>query len=97
MTREKYMFFILTNLMLCIFNLLPIYPLDGGKIMYELVNHFFTIKKNILKNIYITVQLILLFTLAFLSINYYNIQLFFLGVYFLSFTNENKYKNMELF
>ncbi|MBE5821758.1 MAG: hypothetical protein E7311_04125 [Clostridiales bacterium] len=96
-SRQKYMFFILSNLVLAIFNMLPIYPLDGGKILYELVYKFFYNKILIVRKIYFLLQVILLFGLAVFCINYSSIQLFFLGVYFLAFTSENKYKNMELF
>lgn len=95
--KERYIFFVLTNLALAIFNLIPLYPLDGGKIIYEIVNKFFYLKKTILKDLYIGIQIILLCLLAFFCINYSNVQLFFLGVYFLNFTRYDKYKNIELF
>lgn len=95
--KEKYVFCILTNLGLFIFNMLPIYPLDGGKILYEVINTFFYHKKIMLEKIYTFLQMILLLILSFFCINYSNIQLFFLGIYFLKFTIKDKYEKMELF
>ena len=95
--KERFLFFVLTNLGLFAFNMLPIYPLDGGKIIFEIINKFFYTKKLILKKCYTCFQIIFLFILAMFCINYSNVQLFFLGIYFLRFTIEDKYKNMELF
>lgn len=84
--KEKYIFFIFSNCVLFIFNIIPIYPLDGGKILYEILINKFYLNNLIIERLFSVFQIILLFVLAYLCINYSNIQLFFLGIYFLKFT-----------
>ena len=56
---------------LLFFNLLPIYPLDGGKIMNIVCGYFF----NYLKSFYITFLLSVIFIIIIIIYNIYNFNL----------------------
>lgn len=56
---------IYTNLILGIFNLLPILPLDGGKIFKECFNYFFGYKKSNIIVLNISKVLLIMFSLVY--------------------------------
>lgn len=57
--------FIIFNLILLLFNLLPIFPLDGSKIINLLLNKFISFKKSHIISIYLSI--IILFCLLVIS------------------------------
>lgn len=81
------------NLSIAFFNILPIYPLDGGRILqYYLGSKIGDLKASyVIKKISTVISLIL-FLLGFLQIIFipYNISLFCLGLYFIKI-NKNEY------
>ena len=58
------------NYTLLIFNLLPIYPLDGGRILNLVLNYFFPYKKSNLVVIFISVTIIFISLFFYRDINY---------------------------
>lgn len=69
------------NLSILIFNLLPIYPLDGGRIMNILFSYFFSYRKSYYLSIFISILISVLLVLFFCFYNYkFNIILMFLIV-----------------
>ena len=58
------------NYTLLIFNLLPIYPLDGGRILNLVLNYFFPYKKSNLLVIFISVTIIFISLFFYRDINY---------------------------
>ena len=72
-----------TNLILGIFNLLPILPLDGGKILKEFLNYFIGYKKSNIVVLNISKLLLVMFSLVYsiLIFKVKNIFLFFVIVY----------------
>ncbi len=83
---EEQIFFILCNLTLFIFNMLPIYPLDGGKILLEIIKN-----KKIIEIIQKTFCIILVIICIYMYINFQTIQLVFIGIYLLGFASLQKY------
>lgn len=55
---ETYMTFLYVNSAICLFNLLPVWPLDGGKLLFLL----FSLKYSFLRSHLLTLQFSLLFT-----------------------------------
>lgn len=88
-----------TNLSLCIFNLLPIIPLDGGNILREILkNKFNNINSNKVTLIISKVNLILLtFVYSILILKIKNITIFFLIMYlwYLNFIEDKKLEIVE--
>lgn len=84
--QEKYIFFVICNLLLFAFNILPIYPLDGGKILYETIS-----QKNTCEVVQKFFCLVLVIACIYMYINYQTIQVMFLGIYLLGFANLKKY------
>ena len=81
------------NSQMIFFNLLPIYPLDGGKIIYLLINYFVPF---CISNLIIVISfLLMIFLIIFLNIysfNYSNIMIYFLLIYYLfQFYRKRKY------
>lgn len=54
---------------LLIFNLLPIYPLDGGRLLNIVLNKFLSFKKSFIFSILLSVLIVIIF--IYLSIKYY--------------------------
>lgn len=69
------------NLSILVFNLLPIYPLDGGRILNIFISYFFSFRKSYYISIFLSIIISLLF-IYFLIINNYtfNIILMFIIV-----------------
>lgn len=70
MTYRNYSIFKTYHYTLLLFNLLPIYPLDGGRILNVITNYFFPYKKG--NKIVITVSIIMIATalLLYKSLNF---------------------------
>ena len=83
-----YNYFTFINYFIIIFNLLPIYPLDGSKILNVFFNKITTFKNSILLSIIISYLCIIILSFLLFYINI----LFFLMFIFL-FNEVNKYYN----
>lgn len=85
--------FTLYNSQIIFFNLLPIYPLDGGKILNRCLYLLFSYQTaNILTIIFSLINIILLFTLRIYQYNYSNLMIIFILLYYLSlFYQKRKY------
>jgi stage IV sporulation protein FB len=81
------------NIWLAFFNLLPILPLDGGKIAMEALADYSGLysasKKMYLLSVSLSIIIICLGILVFIT-NLYNISLVLIGIYILQFSKENK-------
>ena len=87
-----YEYFNLINNFIIIFNLLPIYPLDGSKIISVLFNKITSFKNSILLEVIISYMCIIFLSLFLFNIN----KILFLVLVFL-FVEVNKYyKNKDL-
>ena len=89
---------IYTNILICIFNLIPIYPLDGGRIIKNALKIIFGNKKAIkLTNVISNVLMIILSMVSSVAILYYkNIAIFFIVIYLWIVTIiENKNYNLK--
>lgn len=93
LNKEKYIFLIIVNTVLFIINIMPIYPLDGGKIINEIFSNY---DKNgkIVKKIYSFFTILIILVTAYICVNYNNIQLFIIGIYLLNLSNKNIYYNV---
>ncbi len=85
-----------SNLLLAIFNLLPIYPLDGGRIVKEII-HIYKGKKESYKKVNIVSKVTVIFFTIMVSIiilYIHNIALIFILAYlwYLVLKNERDYK-----
>lgn len=74
---------IYSNLLIFIFNLIPIYPLDGGRIVKEIININFGVKKSYLYTYKISNISIIILTIlsSFLVLIYKNIAIIIIIVY----------------
>lgn len=88
--KEQYMFFVISNIILFIFNVLPIYPLDGGRIIYELLIYRKD-KERLIQLIEKCFIIVFIIFCIYCYINFYAIQILFLGLYMLGFVNNKKY------
>lgn len=61
-----YYLFIQYNLMILLFNFLPIWPLDGGKLIFLLMSHFFAFPKAHQKALFISVCCTIIFCIYIL-------------------------------
>ena len=89
---------IYANILICIFNLIPIYPLDGGRIIKNLFKIIFGNKTTLrLTNIISNVSMIIISIISSIAILYYkNIAIFFIAIYLWTVTiNQNKRYNMR--
>lgn len=87
--------FVKYNLSILLFNLIPIYPLDGGRI----INLFFNKKFSFLKsfNLSIFFSFLLLFCLIVVSIKFHLLLNFISILCFLSFLIYKEYKNKKYY
>lgn len=74
------------NLFLFIINVIPVMPLDGGRILYAFLKSEFSAKKakKIINIISVTVSLVVIFISFYTSINKSNISFLLVSVYILS-------------
>lgn len=93
---ETFLFLSKINFLLAFFNLLPVYPLDGGRILNLILNQFFPI---IISN-KIVIKISFLFSLLFMFFGFlqvmlfpYNLSLFCIGLYLFK-TKYSTYFNM---
>lgn len=89
---------IYANTLICIFNLIPIYPLDGGRIIKNTLKIIFGNKKALkLTNVISNVLMIILSMISSVAILYYkNIAIFFIVIYLWIVTIiENKKYNLK--
>ena len=92
-------FIIYSNLLIAIFNLIPIYPLDGGRILKYIIHIFKGLEiSNTYMNIISNATVIILTLFASIGILYLkNIAILFIIVYlWILVINENKMYNQKL-
>ena len=90
---------IYANLLICIFNLLPIYPLDGGRIINSILNIRVGLKESmIITNKVSNIVIVLLTILASILILYIqNLAVFFIICYlWILVLRENKIVNLKI-
>jgi len=92
--KIKFVEFIYANLIIAIFNLLPIYPLDGGRILEGILDIKFEYdKKNKYINGIANLTMVILTIIASVLLVYYENILIFLGIlymWFIIFKERNK-------
>lgn len=89
---------IYANLLICIFNLLPIYPLDGGRILNSVFNIKIGIKASmIITNKISNITMIIITIVASILILYLeNIAIFFIVIYlWIIVLKENRIVNLK--
>lgn len=89
---------IYANLLICIFNLLPIYPLDGGRILNSVFNIKIGIKESmIITNKISNITMIFITIVASILILYLeNIAIFFIVIYlWIIVLRENRIVNLK--
>ena len=82
--------FCLLNLVLCIINLLPLYPLDGGRVLFFSLLHRldpFRAEKCMRALMLISVPIMLLFSLGLLWVSGFNASLLLIALYLLIFVS----------
>ncbi len=65
----KYDYFIVINYFIIMFNLIPIYPLDGSKILNVIFNKITSFKNSMLLTVIISYIFIIIFSIYFIRIN----------------------------
>lgn len=87
--------FCVSNLILAVFNLLPIYPLDGGKIFYALVNNKKVYKRlDLIFRALLVILFLTLFILSgFVTFNWF----YLLMALFFAFSHERKIPTFSIF
>ncbi len=86
-----YEYFDMINYFIIIFNLIPIYPLDGSKILNVLLNKITSFKNSLLISVIISYILIIIFSILFFKIN----KLFILVLSFLFLEVNKLYKERK--
>ena len=87
-----YYYFSYINYFLIIFNMIPIYPLDGSKILSILLNKITNFHSSLYISTYISLILIIILNILFFNINKLTI---IISIFFLIETLRN-YKNIKL-
>lgn len=87
-----YRYFSLINYFIIIFNLIPIYPLDGSKILNVILNKIISFKNSILFIVLISYMFIIIVALSFMNIN----KLIVLVLLFLFIEVNRLYKDKDL-
>ena len=74
---------IYANMMIFLFNLIPIFPLDGGRILFGVLYILFGKRKALEISNYISnfILVVLLIANSFLILEYKNIALFFISIF----------------
>ena len=88
-----------SNILIFMFNMLPIYPLDGGRILKGIFNITYGIKKSyIISNNISNITLMIITVLSsFLILIYKNIAIFIIVIYLWAITiKENKNYRMKI-
>lgn len=67
--KVDYEYFSFINYFILVFNLIPIYPLDGAKILNVILNKLTSFKKSITSIIFISYVFIIILTVIFFKIN----------------------------
>ena len=88
----NYKYFFLINYFIIIFNLLPIYPLDGSKVLNILFNKITNFKNSILLTIITSYICIIFLSLLFFNVN----KLLFMVLVFLFMEVNKYYKEKDL-
>ncbi|MBQ9519719.1 MAG: hypothetical protein IJR59_07480 [Firmicutes bacterium] len=81
-----------TNLVIALFNLIPLYPLDGGKIFHYIISYFIGVLRGNLISVKLSVVISILLVsagLAQLILYPPNLSLLCLGIYFYRFNKAN--------
>ena len=89
---EAYQYIVYSNILIAIFNLLPIYPLDGGRILKECLHIFYGLRKSYKKMQVISeITLYVITAISSILILYYkNIAIFIIVVYLWVIVYKNK-------
>ncbi len=99
LSEENKVLYIYSNILIAIFNLLPIYPLDGGRIIKGMLNLWLDKSKTIkLTNTISNISLLILTAISSIAIYYYeNISILLIIIYLWTITIlQNKKDNMKL-
>ena len=88
----NYRYFSLINYFIIVFNLLPIYPLDGSKILNVLFNKITNFKNSILLTVIISYMCIIVLSLLLFNVN----KLLFMLLVFLFMEVNKYYKERDL-
>ena len=88
----NYKYFIIINYFIIIFNLIPIYPLDGSKILNVLFNKITSFKNSILLTVIVSYICIIILSLLLFNIN----KLLFMMFIFLFIEVNRLYKEKDL-
>lgn len=84
-------YFYYYNIIILLFNLIPIYPLDGSKILNCIFNMFLSFKVSFYMTIYLSFLLIFVL-IVFISLNFFNF-FFFIIIFFLGYKVILEYSN----
>ena len=89
---EIYQYIIYSNMLIALFNLLPIYPLDGGRILKEILHIFYGLRKSYkISQIISEATLYVITAISSILILYYkNIAIFIIVIYLWIIVYKNK-------